>query len=419
MSHFTTLRHLLDARRPLRRDLPAALKQQNRRFQKLLQYTRANSPYYQQRYRGLQSEITDVTLLDKKYLVSTTSGSSGVLGIFLHDARVRHLNAALSLREITTWLSANEILKLSLMRHRTAIILATNGHHVAYGGLVLTKQHKTKSRIILPVTSSLKTICKQLETFQPGILLGYANTVAMLAEEQHCGRLNISPLLTILTAEGLEKKNQQNISDQLNTRVINKYCASEALSLAVPCRHGWNHINSDWHIFEPVDKNMNPVPPGVYSHTTLLTNLSNFTQPFIRYDLGDSVLQRDTPCPCGNTMPAFKIKGRSAEQLTCLANDGTLRELVPRQVTTILAHSEGILQFQLIQTSQQAFQIKTIFRKEIDWHSSTAKIGAELRHQLDSLGFSNVTINFDCEPPIQGESGKYKRVIPLKNQEII
>lgn len=79
---------------------------------------------------------------------------------------------------------------------------------------------------------------------------------------------------------------------------------------------GWLHVNVDWVVFEPVDADYRPVAPGEQSHTVLISNLANRVQPILRYDLGDSVLERPDPCPCGNPFPAIRVQGRSADVLT-------------------------------------------------------------------------------------------------------
>jgi len=67
------------------------------------------------------------------------------------------------------------------------------------------------------------------------------------------------------------------------------YSASEATPLALPCRYGRLHLNSDWFLVAPIDADGAPVPAGVRSDSVLLTKLANQVQPVIRYELGDSV----------------------------------------------------------------------------------------------------------------------------------
>ena len=45
--------------------------------------------------------------------------------------------------------------------------------------------------------------------------------------------------------------------------------------MAWECAHGAMHLNDDWLIAEPVDRDDRPVPAGEASHALLLTNLAN------------------------------------------------------------------------------------------------------------------------------------------------
>ncbi len=92
--------------------------------------------------------------------------------------------------------------------------------------------------------------------------------------------------------------------------------------MAFSCDHDWLHVNSDWVILEPVEKDFHPTPAGEPSHTVLLTNLANRIQPLIRYDLGDSVLMRPDSCPCGSSLPAIRVAGRHDDVLRLKAADG-------------------------------------------------------------------------------------------------
>src|SRR5690606_28956819 len=96
-----------------------------------------------------------------------------------------------------------------------------------------------------------------------------------------------------------------------------------ASELSYDCDNGWHHLHADWFAFEPVDAEFRPVAPGEPSHTVLLTNLINRTQPILRYDLGDSIVMRPDPCPCGNPLPAFLATGRSSDVLRLSTSDGT------------------------------------------------------------------------------------------------
>ena len=93
------------------------------------------------------------------------------------------------------------------------------------------------------------------------------------------------------------------------------YAASEAMPLALPCRQGRLHVNSDWFLTEPIDPAGQPVPPGSRSDALLVTNLANYVQPIIRYQLGDSVVVSKEPCQCGSPLETISVEGQTDEIL--------------------------------------------------------------------------------------------------------
>ena len=77
------------------------------------------------------------------------------------------------------------------------------------------------------------------------------------------------------------------------------YAASEAAPFSHAVSAGRLHLNSDWFLTEPIDAAGQPVPPRSRSDALLVTNLANYVQPVIRYQLGDSVVVSNEPCQCG------------------------------------------------------------------------------------------------------------------------
>ena len=66
---------------------------------------------------------------------------------------------------------------------------------------------------------------------------------------------------------------------------------------------------------EFVDENNLPVPPNI-SGKVLLTDLTNFAFPLIRYEIGDEGKYLDRTCSCGRTLPLMdNIKGRQSKQV--------------------------------------------------------------------------------------------------------
>ena len=192
------------------------------------------------------------------------------------------------------------------------------------------------------------------------------------------------------------------------------YGCTESGYSAYGCGQGWLHLLEDWVIVEPVDADHRPVPPGTVSHTVLITNLANRVQPIIRYDLGDRVLVRPDPCPCGDTAPAVRVQGRASDVLTFPAADGRgLVTVPPLALGTVVDRTPGVELFQIVQTSPTSLSV----RLRADPGADRARVRAAVREGISALltdlGLAHVTVDPVAEPPEQTTGGKYRTVIPL------
>lgn len=185
--------------------------------------------------------------------------------------------------------------------------------------------------------------------------------------------------------------------------------------MSAMCDEGWLHVNADWVAFEPVDADYRPVAPGEQSHTVLISNLANRVQPILRYDLGDSVLQRPDPCSCGNPLPAIRVQGRSADVLTFRVSTGEVR-LPPLALTQRIEAVRGITLFQLAQTAaatlKMRLQIAPTANADTVWREAEEE---GLRKVLAEHGLQHVALERGDEPPEQGRGGKFREVIPLSS----
>ena len=69
-------------------------------------------------------------------------------------------------------------------------------------------------------------------------------------------------------------------------------------------------------VIEIVDEDGKPVAPGRPGAKVLLTNLINYAQPLIRYELTDSVVESPLPNPAGRPWRCLlSVDGRTADIL--------------------------------------------------------------------------------------------------------
>ncbi len=221
----------------------------------------------------------------ERYWVTATSGSTGQPGIFLFN-RAEWATVIASFARGQEWGG----LKVDLRhRRKMAMVSSTASLHMS-SRVGLTVQSPWISTLRLAAAESLPSIVQQLNDFQPDIFVAYASMARILAEEQHAGRLQIKPTVIFTSSEVLTEETRRRVEDAWGKVLFNEYAATESGGLAAErSDHRGLYLFEDLVIFEVVDAENRPVPPGVYGDKVLLTALFKRTQPLIRYELHDSV----------------------------------------------------------------------------------------------------------------------------------
>lgn len=232
----------------------------------------------------------DQRYLDR-YWVTATSGSTGQPGIFLFN-RAEWATVIASFARGQEWGG----LKVDLRhRRKMAMVSSTASLHMS-SRVGLTVQSPWISTLRLAAAEPLPTIVQQLNDFQPDILIAYASMARILSEEQHAGRLQIKPTVIFTSSEVLTEETRRRVEDAWGKVLFNEYAATESGGLAAErSDHRGLYLFEDLVIFEVVDAENRPVPPGVYGDKVLLTALFKRTQPLIRYELHDSVRLASEP----------------------------------------------------------------------------------------------------------------------------
>jgi phenylacetate-CoA ligase len=421
----------------------------------LVAYARANSPYYRELFQDLPEQVDDPALLpvtnkkklmarfddwvtdrevtrDKveafvadprlvghrfldKYLVATTSGTSGVRGLFLLDERSTSMETALGSRA-AGMMGAGDAIRILARGGRTAIVTAPGGHFstVATTARFQLDHPRLGRRMrVFSIRQPLPELVDELNRFNPAVLSGFLGMLTVLAGEQEAGRLRIRPALVIPGGETLTMDLRRRLAAAFGAKVRAAYAATECSFLAIGCAHDWYHVNSDWAILEPVDADHRPTPPGALSHTVLLSNLVNQVQPFLRYDLGDSVLLRPDPCPCGNVLPAIQVQGRAADLLTFPTDHGEPVTMSPMLFGTLLDRLPDIRQFQLVQTAPSTLRVRLRPADGADADQVWQTVRGEIAHLFTEHKVADIALERADEPPQQEPGGKFRRIIPL------
>ena len=444
---------LFDVRRASKQGRAAIARRQRARLAEMVACARAQSPYYRQLYRNLPDRIEDPTrlpvtskgklmarfdqwptdrgvALEKvrafiedpdligerflgKYTVATTSGTTGAPGIFLLDDRSMAVTHALAFRMLSAWLDFGDVVRILVRRGRLAMVNATGGHFASAVAATRLRKRRGDRVRVFPVRMPLPEIVAELNRFRPALLAPYASVGGLLASEQEAGRLHIDPVLVVLSAEGLPEAEYDRVARAFSGKVRDSYAATECPFLSYRCEHGWLHVNADWVVLEPVDADHLAIPPGEQSHTVLVSNLANRVQPILRYDLGDSILERPDPCPCGNPLPAIRVQGRAADVLTFPSDGGERVSIPPLTFVTALDSVPEIELFQIIQTTPTSLEVRVRAAPAADREVIRQAVQKELAELLTEHELQHVTVEHADEAPEQSPGGKYRKVIPL------
>jgi phenylacetate-CoA ligase len=428
---------------------------QQTRLSDLIEFARAYSPLYGKLYGHLPSSVTDIRHLppvtkkelmanfdewvtdravtrsgveafiaDKtrvgdfylgRYAVWTSSGVAGRHGIFLHDRDALRVYATLAMvRGMMVWMSLRQGLTFLLRGDPEASVVRTGGHFVAPTVKALYRRHyphlSTSSRTF-SVMTPIAELVRELNALQPTFLVSFPTVLALLANEQREGRLGINPRFVATTAEWIGQAAREGIAMAFNCAVRNAYAASEFMGIALDCKKGQLHVNSDWVILEPVDARFEPVPARKASRTVLLTNLVNRVQPIIRYDLGDSITLSPDPCPCGSPLPVIRVEGRRDEILSFRAPGGGATRLPPRALADAVEGAVGVRRCQVIQTGPEVLSVRIEVVPGSDSSEVWEGVVRRMRDYLLAQGLPGVRVERAQEPPMRDPvSGKFRTV---------
>ncbi len=429
----------------------AALRQ---RFNALVRFARHQSPYYRRAYQALPDRdldpcklpvVTKRTLMANfadwvtdrainlsavnefladrehigeryldRYVVWKSSGSTGEPGIYVQDAdALATFDALMAVHLDPTRFASRHSWDLLARGGRAALVAATGDHFASIASWQRVCQGSPWiSARGFSVLDPLPQLVAELNEYRPNFLASYPTMLSLLAEEREAGRLRIEPVRLWSGGECLAPDAGIAIERAFGCPLTNEYGASECLSIAFGCREGWLHVNADWVLLEPVDREYRPTPPGEASHTVLLSNLANRVQPIIRYDLGDSIVAKPEPCACGNSLPAIHVEGRRDDVVSLRALDGSFVHLLPLALTTIVEEAAHVHRFQIVQTAADRLMVRIEFGHEDDRHTVWHAASDALRGYLAQQSLPNVQVEWDEHGPLaDSRSGKFRQVI--------
>jgi phenylacetate-CoA ligase len=210
--------------------------------------------------------------------------------------------------------------------------------------------------------SDLELYIRKINAYRPTLIRGYANSLFELCDYATRKKLRLyAPKAVISAAELLTPGMRQMIESAFKTHVFDFYGSREVNGLAGECIKGRMHQFTFFNHIEVLNPHDQPVGASEEGRV-VVTNLTNYAMPLIRYDIGDTVVRGDNVCACGSPLPTLrKVTGRVGDHF--VTRDGTM---VDASYFEFLFESrDSIRKYQLIQEDYERISIKVELRRDL------------------------------------------------------
>jgi phenylacetate-CoA ligase len=426
---------------------------QQKRLRKLVRYAGKHSPYFRGKYRGINPErfsladlptthkdelmdhfdqvVTDPQIhkhdletfttdpqnlghwfLDR-YAVSHTSGTQGRRALIVQDRRALQIFFALMCSRAHAFGTPGIMEGLRRLRSpaRIAVINLQRGFYPSASSFEFMQDFVGRFIRIERFSAMQPDLIDRLNAFQPNVLISYTSVLEILAKSYN---LRLHQLCQVANfSEQMSCSARSRIRQSFGVPILDHYGLGECLQLSEGCpTDGGAHINADWAILEVVDKDNHAVPDGQLGHKVLVTNLANYVQPIIRYEVGDQVSMAATPCRCGNCLPRIgHIEGRTADVFE--VGEGKDRKFLYSAIFQIPADAiPEVCKWQAVQKDRYHIEI----RLETMSHTTTnqAAIRQIYRERLLQSGLPpDISFDIQAVPFLEADpiTGKYLRMI--------
>jgi phenylacetate-coenzyme A ligase PaaK-like adenylate-forming protein len=317
-----------------------------------------------------------------EYRVLSSSGSSGLAGVFVFSRREWSTIIASALRAGRYAGITPQVPK----RAKWATVAAHSPRH-ATARLSQSADFGLYRMSRRTVLEPIDEIVAALNDFQPDCMTTYPSIGSLLAIEQLEGRLSISPRAITVTSEVCTEDMARKMQSAWGIKLCNWYAMCEAINLGASCPEGQGiHLFEDMALVEVVDENNRPVPDGRPGKKMLLTNLYNFTQPLIRYEVSDMLTISSEPCPCGRPFRVItSLEGRSDEILRFESPESSFVEVHPHHFRDLFGGFLRLKQYQVIQ-EDDGLRLRLVLRRFEDKDAFADRVRHKMTEMLESHG---------------------------------
>ncbi len=369
------------------------------RLNKLLKQSYENVPYYKKNlnvqqiktledFRKIPFLTKEIIKAEKESLLNknlpssrvrenSTSGSSGNKTIFYSDIDAEIIKTGLVWRGLN-WLGIDfgdkELRIWGSMRDVKKSRTLINKIKFYFGNYKVLSSYKLNDNIV-------KDFIKYINTYKPDQIHAYPSSLYEISNFILKNESRVYKPKAILTSgEQLYEWQREVIRKAFNTDVFSFYGCREVGFIAQECKnHEGLHITAENIIAEVV----NEKGENIYDEEgeIVVTDLSNYVFPFIRYKILDRGIITREKCTCGRTLPLLKaVHGRSFD-LIKLKNGGSIGATF---FTHLFREKDGIDDFRIYQNDINKLLVEYVTTDlNLDLSFFKEKILEHCENQLD------------------------------------
>lgn len=350
------------------------------------------------------NELKSIDIDQRKWHFATTGGSTGESLRIIADNE--HSACAYGVRSFFEKLMGKEVGESEIYLWGSPRDI----HHRTKGwkARLLNKLSNSQLLDASQLTSErMRGYISILNAKKPKLIVAYADAVYNLARFAKRENLEVHRQNAVVTSAGmLHPFMRQEIENVFQCRVFNRYGTTEFGTIACERPEHEGLWIPPWTIYlEIVDDRGNPVPNGTEGNL-LVTSLSNYAMPLIRYRVGDrAVLSSRTTGKRDISIQVLDaILGRDVDSFK--TKEGNI--IHPSYFAILLYYRDWIKQYQVIQKSYS----NVIFRFV---RSGSECPESELNELIDGTKMvmgEDCVVNFEfVNQIVASNSGKYRYIL--------
>jgi len=205
--------------------------------------------------------------------------------------------------------------------------------------------------------SDPQTAIRSIAESGPDILTSCPSMLLEVARHmQHRAAERIRPRYVVSFGETLSPLVRDFLSEMFGCEVYDRYGMGEVGAIGTECaRHNGFHLHAESVFVEVVDERDKSLPPGQFGRV-IVTDLQNYSMPFIRYETGDRGALLEEPCECGLRVARIVVQGR---EMASVMLGG--RKVPHVELTMALDDfKNAIYQFQIVKKTDTTIGVRVV-----------------------------------------------------------